>query len=136
MDKTELIAVLLSWTVHLTSYPSPPEPPNLEYQPREFFVQHACRGHERCQVAAWYDNNGTIYLDDRITDLMDPIVRSVIVHELVHYLQDLSGKFDERSCQDHLAREREAYAIQRIYINRIAGRFAATYPVYAPCPAD
>lgn len=134
MDAAELILVLLSWTAHLSSYPYPGVAPELQYRAHEFFVQHPCRGNRDCRVVAWYDDHGTIYLDDRISDLEDPIVRSVIVHELVHYLQDLNGKYDPSKCEDQLAGEREAYAIQRTYLNRIAGRFAATYPVFAPCP--
>lgn len=136
MDKAELIAVLLSWASHLTSYPYPESVPDVELRPAEFFVVHACGGDENCRAAAWYDNEGTIYLDDRIVDLEDPVVRSVIVHELVHYLQDLSGKFEAGGCEENVTRERQAYAIQRIYLNRIAGRFAATYPVYAPCAPE
>lgn len=54
----------------------------------------------------------------------------------MHYLQDLGGDYRPGECGDSVRREREAYSIQRTYLNRIAGRFAATYPVYAPCPGD
>ncbi|MBI2970528.1 MAG: hypothetical protein HYY36_07265 [Gammaproteobacteria bacterium] len=136
MDKAQLIAVLLSWASHLSGYPYPDTVPAVEQRSAEFFVEKACGGHKNCRVAAWYDDDGTIYLDDRIPDLEEPIVRSVIVHELVHYLQDLSGKYVDDGCEQRLAREREAYSIQRIYLNRIAGRFAATYPVFTPCSAN
>jgi hypothetical protein len=62
------------------------------------------------------------------------MIRSVIVHELVHYLQDIYQRYPEPTCEHQAAREREAYAWQRAYLNRIAGRFAATWPVYDPCP--
>ena len=134
MDTPQLIAVLLSWAAHLSGYTYPDTVPQLTRVEHEFLVQHACAadaGH--CRVVAWYDDQDTIYLDDRVEDIEDPVVRSVIVHELVHYLQDLSGKYDPVSCEDQLVREREAYSIQRTYLNRIAGRVAATYPVFAPC---
>ena len=136
MDKSELLLILLSWASHLSSYTYPEVPPDYEFKSRSFFVNNACQGNARCNAGAWYNDNGTIYIDDRLQNWEDPMVRSVIVHELVHYLQDLSGKYTKSGCEEHLRREREAYAIQRMYINRIAGVFAATYPVYAPCPAE
>ena len=134
MENTELLVILLSWASHLSSYSYPEVPPEYQFKPHAFFIEHACQGNNKCNAGAWYNDNGVIYIDERLQDWEDPIIRSVIVHELVHYLQDLSGKFTEKSCEEQLKREREAYAIQRIYINRIAGRFAATYPVFAPCP--
>ena len=134
MDKTELLVILLSWASHLSTYSYPETPPEYQFKPHVFFVEHACHGSDKCNAGAWYNDQGVIYIDDRLQDWDDPMVRSVIVHELVHYLQDLSGKFNKKNCEEQLRREREAYAIQRIYLNRITGTFAATYPVYAPCP--
>jgi hypothetical protein len=136
MDTSELIAVLLSWAASLSGYPYPESRPAIEYRGQEFFEQNACVTAKNCRAAAWYDNAGTIYLDTRLANLEDPLIRSVVVHELVHYLQDLSGEFSDRSCQEQVRREQHAYAVQRAYLNRIAGQFAATYPVYAPCPGD
>lgn len=133
MGKAELILVLLSWASHLSSYPYPDAGPEYSLRPHTFFIEHACGGNRKCSIAAWYNNDGTIYLDERLENWDDPVVRSVIVHELVHYLQDLSGKFRNDDCNDQLKREREAYAIQRIYLNRIAGRFAAVWPAYGTC---
>ena len=133
MDKTQLLTILLSWASHLSSYTYPEIPPEFEFKPHEYFIEHACRGNARCSVGAWYNDAGVIFIDDRLQDWTDPVIRSVIVHELVHYLQDISGRFQKHDCKEQVAREREAYAIQRKYINQIAGRFSATYPVYAPC---
>jgi hypothetical protein len=132
MERTELIAVLLSWAASLSGYTYPETAPPVEYRGPDFFVEQACRGAEDCRVAAWYDA-GTIYLREDLSDLEDPVVRSVVVHELVHYLQDLSGRFPVDDCESDLKREQEAYSIQRTYLNRIAGRFAATWPVWGPC---
>lgn len=134
MDQTKMITVLLSWTVHLTSYPSPDVIPALEFRPHDFFVEHVCSGYEKCKVAGWYDDNGTIYLDERVKDQYDAMTRSLIVHELVHYLQDISGKFEQGNCEHHNKREREAYSVQRQYLNKIAGRFTAIYLTIPPCP--
>ena len=136
METAELIAVLLSWASSLSGYPYPDSRPQVEYREHDFFEQHACAEVKNCRAVAWYDNHGTIFLDTRLADLEDPMIRSVVVHELVHYLQDLSGELKNSSCQDQVRREQLAYSVQRTYLNRIAGRFTATYPVYAPCPGD
>jgi hypothetical protein len=135
MDSAHMIAVLLSWTVNLSQYPHPETPPRIEYRPHSFFVEQACLGNDKCRIAGWYDNNGTVYLDERVKDQEDAMTRSLYVHEFTHYLQDLSGKFDNHDCEDHMKREREAYSIQRQYLNRIAGRFVAIYINLPPCPA-
>ncbi len=129
----KLIAVLLSWTVNLSSYPHPGEAPELLYKPHQFFVEIACGGHEKCDAVAWYNDNGIIFLDDRLLGNTDAYTRSVVVHELVHYLQDISGEYDEIDCNLYAKREREAYSVQRQYLNKIAGKFVAIYMNYPPC---
>ncbi len=131
--ETHLLAVLLSWTVSLSSYPHPGEPPEIVFQPRAFFIETACAGNEKCSAVAWYDNNGVIHLDKRLDGHTDAYTRSVVVHELVHYLQDLSGDYGDMDCNLHAKREREAYSVQRQYLNKIAGRFTAIYMNYPPC---
>ena len=128
-----LLAVLLSWTVSLSPYEHPGEPPSLEFKPHQFFIEHACGGVEKCRVLAWYDNNGTIFVDQRLYGNTDANTRSVIVHELAHYLQDLSGEYGDMNCNLYAKREREAHSIQRQYLNRIAGRFTVNFTHYAPC---
>ncbi|HIF50773.1 MAG TPA: hypothetical protein EYQ42_04465 [Thiotrichaceae bacterium] len=128
-----LLTILLSWTVYLSSYPHPGEIPELYYKPHRFFVDNACAGNEKCRAAAWYNDQGVIFMDERIKDNTDAVTRSVVVHELVHYLQDLSGEYKDVDCDLYAKREREAYAIQRQYINKIAGRFMAIYVNYPPC---
>ncbi len=131
----KMIKVLLSWTVHLSpTYSLPETPPNLIYEPHEYFVENSCNGVEKkCDVLGWYDNSGTIHIDDRLKGNEDPYTRSLIVHEMVHYLQDISGNFDKESCDDHVFKEREAYSIQRLYLHRIAQRNVAIYQNYPPC---
>jgi hypothetical protein len=128
-----LLTVLLSWTISLSSYPHPHEVPEINYQPQQFFVDNACAGNKKCRAAAWYDDKGTIFLHERIKGNTDAVTRSVVVHELVHYLQDLSGEYKKVDCDLYAKREREAYAVQRTYINKIAGRFMAIYVNYPPC---
>jgi hypothetical protein len=100
---------LMSWAVKLSGYPREPVPP-LEYRPHSFFVEHACGGRE-CAVIGWYNDGGTVYIDERQRDN-----RALIVHEFVHVLQHVSGHYDSSSCQDSIDREREAYRVQSQYM--------------------
>ncbi|MEM7027069.1 MAG: hypothetical protein AAF410_02455 [Pseudomonadota bacterium] len=86
--EAHLLAVLLSWTVKLSQYEHPGIPPDIDFKPHTFFVEEACNGMERCEVVAWYNDNGVIYIDERLNGHTDAYTRSVIVHELTHYLQD------------------------------------------------
>ena len=131
--EAHLLAVLLSWTVKLSSYSHPGIPPEIEFKPHTFFVEEACAGYEKCDVLAWYNDKGVIYIDKRLDGKTDAYTRSVIVHELAHYLQDLSGEYKQMDCDLHAKREREAYSIQRQYLNKIAGRFTAIYMNFPPC---
>ncbi|MCZ6803265.1 MAG: hypothetical protein O7D86_04845 [Proteobacteria bacterium] len=90
-------------------------------------------GMKNAGAVAWYNDKGIIFLDDRLQGNTDAYTRSVVVHELVHYLQDISGEYDEIDCNLHVKREREAYSVQRQYLNKIAGRFVAIYMKYPPC---
>ena len=131
--EAKLLAVLLSWTVHLSSYPHPGETPEIIFKPHPFFVDTACNGNEKCDVVAWYNNEGIIFMDNRLEGNTDAFTRSVVVHELVHYLQDISGKHGEMDCDLYAKREREAYSVQKQYLNTIAGKFVAMYMNYPPC---
>jgi hypothetical protein len=133
MEAAHLLKVLLSWAVTLSSYSAPNQLPMVEYKSESYFHAHACGGRP-CSILAWYDNNGTIYMDNRLQQHGDVMTRSMLVHELVHYLQDLSGRFDNTSCEDHAKREREAYAIQREYGIRASGSVLFIRMVIPPCP--
>jgi hypothetical protein len=128
-----LLKVLLSWTVSLSQYNHPHTLPDIEYRDHAFFVETVCLNNSKCPIAAWYDNNGTIFLDERIKGHEDAETRSLIVHEMTHYLQDLSGKYYGKTCDDHVYREREAYSVQRTYLKRIAQVYIAIYQNYPPC---
>ncbi|MDH3637019.1 MAG: hypothetical protein OES09_00960 [Gammaproteobacteria bacterium] len=131
MDFSSTVTVLLSWAAYLSSYPAPERPPYIEFAPQSFFIEHACGGRD-CDAVGWYNDKGVIYLDERLRYLDNVFVRSVMVHEFVHYLQDLSGKF-RNSCAEQITREREAYAIQRSYVAEAHGEFAFIRVTHRGC---
>lgn len=110
------LAILLAWALHFTGYPMPENMPTVLYKERAFFVEEACGGKD-CSVIGWYRGEGIIYIDKDYLRKDE-----VLVHEIVHYLQDLSGEYDNMSCEDDVVREREAYRVQQQYAVKAMGR--------------
>jgi hypothetical protein len=81
----ELGAILLSWAVYLSGHPMPAKAPEVKAMPHAFFVEHACGGNE-CRVWGWYAGGSRLYIDSRM-DAASVLGSSIIVHEMVHYLQ-------------------------------------------------
>lgn len=123
----ELFAVLLSWAVTLSGYQIPSEEPEVVAVPHQFFVDNACNGRE-CRVYGWYAGGRKLYIDERMDPKGDTLAASVVVHEMVHFLQGMSrgtpdhlkgAAFGEHpSCRDSIELEREAYAAQREFLLR------------------
>ena len=132
MDTYAILPVLLSWAVHLSGYPAPDHPPEIVFAPHQFFVQHVCAGRE-CAAVGWYDDQDVVYLDEKYRLRASGFSESLIVHELVHFLQHQSGKFDSLSCEDSRTREREAYRVQTSYILQAQGRFELIVPPPTSC---
>jgi hypothetical protein len=122
-----LYAVLLSWAVTLSGYPAPKEEPVVVYATHAYFVENACGGKE-CRVYGWYAGGRNIYIDQELDPNASLLASSVIVHEMVHYLQGLSRNGgapahgsayrDRPTCADAIADEREAYGVQKEYLLR------------------
>jgi len=120
-----LLALIVGWMVIITGYPTPSSLPNVQFEPHSFFVEKVCGGKE-CLATGWYNDSGTIFLDQSYQTVLSkssyPIkpdkphaeAVSVLGHETVHYLQDLSGKYMEKTCKNFLKREEEAFYFQRI----------------------
>lgn len=124
----ELYAVLMSWAVTLSGYGAPATQAEVVAVPASYLVQHACGG-QPCKVLGWFPPGNTMYLDERLDPRNDLFAASVLVHEMVHYLQYESGRYaKDRSCEEVIRLEREAYAVQREFLLR--------YGVYRPVGAS
>jgi len=120
-----LYSILLSWAVTLSGYPAPAQPPTVVKQPHAFFVDQACNGRE-CKVLGWYAGGPNVYVDESLDAQQDLLASSIVVHEMVHYLQAVargdnaptSGAAYNTapSCEQLVQWEREAYAVQREFI--------------------
>lgn len=110
-----LIAELLIAVPALTGYPAPTQAPIVELIPHVELQEMACEG--PCEIRGWYPGGSTIYLDDRLDPDTSMWDRSIVVHELVHYLQEQDGAFGAvPTCQRWFDREEEAYTVQRQWL--------------------
>ena len=132
MDLPTLLPILLSWAVQLSGYPTPEKEPEVQYQPHAFFVQRVCGGRE-CNAVGWYNDQDIIYIDEKYAEVENGFATSLIVHELTHYLQHHSGRFDSHSCTDSLAREREAYRVQNDYLLQAQASIDLVRPAPTAC---
>ena len=132
MDLQALLPILMSWAVYFSDYPMPAQPPTVQFAPHEFFVENVCAGKE-CNAVGWYNDENIIYIDEKYRNADGSFATSLIVHELTHYLQHLSGRYDSFSCKDSLVREREAYGVQNEYLLTAQGTFDIIHPAPTTC---
>lgn len=109
-----LVAGLLAWVVAVTSYNAPPSAPTVIVAPASELHASICG--EPCPVEAFYDDGYIVLSADRDFD-GDIFARGSIIHELVHYLQDVTGRFNKSPVRESL-REWEAYRIENYYLRQ------------------
>lgn len=118
VDLAQLVAQLLAAIHGLAGYPVPEAVPSVRLAPLSEMQALVCRG--PCQVRGFYTQEQGVVLNQALDLAHDATARSVLLHELVHYVQQLSGKFDKLSgrCDRWFAREWEAYEIQNAYLRQ------------------
>ena len=111
-----LVAELLT-TVHLLSgYPAVSIQPEIHRLPQALIAEKAC--HKPCGVRAYYRPDWGVLLDESLNVESDSFDRSILLHELVHHVQAVKGRFDTmpNACDRWNAAEREAYALQNRFL--------------------
>ena len=133
MDLTviqNLIASLLLNAASISGYPVPTAPPEVHLVPAAQIQQRVCD--KPCRVRAFFAPGEGIFLDSSLDLKGDFYDRSILVHELVHFLQHSSGRFEgeKGACARHSAEETEAYDIQNKYLSQTDDprRFAFLVP--------
>ncbi|WP_292756266.1 hypothetical protein [Methylophaga sp. UBA2689] len=114
----ELINSLMVWAVTLTSYEQPLKLPAVEAVSHQQLLQTLCDD-QFCTAVAYYDTETrTIYFDERMELEQDQSARGFIVHEMVHFLQDINGELvpDEMSCEQRIEKEQQAYRVQQFFL--------------------
>lgn len=120
----EIYVILMSWAVTLSGYTAPINKAEIMPVPHSYLVEHVCGGRE-CKAMGWYPAGNKIYLDERLNPSDNLYASSILLHEMVHFLQHESGKYrNGYTCSQAMEMEREAYGVQREYLLR--------YGVYQP----
>lgn len=115
MTDAELLPALLSAIDQMSKYRRPSSLPALHRLPHAELQQLVCGG--PCPALAIYRSGEGIYLDEKLKPETSLFDRSVLLHELVHYLQDLNNEHaDMKPCSRWYHREQEAYAIQKRFL--------------------
>ena len=115
LTEAELMPALVSALDQLSKYHRPVALPEVIRVSHERIEAIVCNA--KCAALAVYRPGEGIYLDDRLKPETELFDRSILLHELVHYVQDMSDEHgDMRPCQRWYQREQEAYAIQKIFL--------------------
>lgn len=115
---------LMAIAAQLSGYPLPPTSPPpqvVEFNIMEI-AEWACpeiKDPRQCPIYGRYWDTDVIVVDAEASNLTPggPSEDSVVIHEMVHWLQDHNGVrgFD---CPLILRREQEAYAVQNLYVQK------------------
>lgn len=125
-----LIATMLVWASYLSGYPMTNDNPLVVLVPHSYFVENACHGidtkDDPCTYVGLYTyDDKMIHIDNNIDkQLFD----AILVHELVHYLQDINNRWTDSICPNKISREHEAYAVEQRYIYEAQHRDNKLFP--------
>jgi hypothetical protein len=126
MSLEQLVPALLDAIDKLSKYPRPKTSPEIHRVARETIEALACVG--RCGVRAIFHPGQGIFIDERMQPETSLFDRSVLLHELVHYVQELANERGEMEpCKRWYFRELEAYAIQKQFLTLIGSPVRVGY---------
>ncbi len=127
-----LVVTLLAWITAATGYPMPAASPSVEFVAPQVIRDTMCGG-DSCTVGAMYRRGGaTVSIDDRLDPGRNLYDAALLLHELVHYVQEQSGRFPGTDCRTWLAQEREAYTLQARWLREHHKR----YPLRRALPRE
>ncbi|HLF59156.1 MAG TPA: DUF6647 family protein [Alphaproteobacteria bacterium] len=110
-----IVASLLAWIGAHTNYTVPAGAPMVALVPHAFIAELACA--EECPALGVYPDGNVVYIDQDLQIDTNVCAQSVLLHELVHYLQDRDGRFlNVPPAIRSRLREHEAYAVQQAYL--------------------
>ncbi len=114
----EVVKQLTRAIDRLARYRVPKEAPRIYRIPHAELENYVCGTH--CAIRAWYKPGDGIFLDDTLKPETNIFHRSILLHELVHYFQDVSGEYANMSaCDRWFHRELDAYTVQNRYLGVI-----------------
>ncbi len=115
----ELIVALLIWITSNSDYKNPQKDINVEFLKQSQLSELACK--RDCEILAYtpIEPKYKIYLSDKLNPIDNICDRGILLHEIIHVLQEEQKKFaenDERT-RKHL-REMEALVNHNIYLSQ------------------
>lgn len=125
-----LIVGLLLNASAISGYALPAQAPEVHLVPAKQIHDRVCG--KPCRARAFFAPGEGIFLDAALDLQLDFYDRSILVHELAHFLQHSSDRFESKKgvCARHSAEETEAYDIQNKYLSQADDprRFAFVAP--------
>ncbi len=110
-----LVASLLAWINVHAGMEAPEQLPVIAFVPHASLEQMACTG--PCPILGLYPDQGVVYVDGDLALKTNVCARSILLHELVHYVQHKTGRFAEQSpALRWQLREIEAHQIQSAFL--------------------
>ncbi len=135
MPMDALLPALLDAVDRMSKYSVPKQAPPVQRVPHEIIEQLACGG-AKCAALAAYRSGEGIYIDESLKPETDVFARSVLLHELIHYVQDVSNELaSAEPCNRWYRREQEAYAIQKRFLMLAGSQVRVGYAGGARCDA-
>lgn len=126
IEMENLLPELMHAVGRLSDYPVPATLPAVYRVPHEKIEEIACG--RKCPALGAYRRGDGVYLDDSLQPETNVFARSVLLHELVHYVQDLSAVTEHHESCDHwYRREKEAYAIQEYFLSLVGSEHRVSY---------
>jgi hypothetical protein len=116
-DLSQLCLLLLAFIAQHGHYPAMEECPSVRTVSVPELMSTACEGRP-CPAQGFYDREtDAILLSDEV-ELAFALGRSILLHELVHYVQDRSGRWqeDDNACRAGMMRELHAFHLQERYL--------------------
>ena len=113
---SSLVVDLFATIQLLSGYAPPAVAPDVYRVPQTAIQEQFCR--RPCPVRAAYDPTRGVFIDENLDVENNTFDRSILLHELVHHAQAVSGRFDMVSsdCIRRNRAEQEAYFIQNLYL--------------------
>ncbi|HEX4986546.1 MAG TPA: DUF6647 family protein [Burkholderiales bacterium] len=123
MDQSALVSLVaeLFAAIKLVSgYPGPAVLPQVHALPQVEIQRRLCE-RRPCRIKAYYHPDGDVIVDDALDLEHDAFDRSILLHELVHHLQKVTGRFGSVTsfCSRRISEELEAYEIQNRYLAEV-----------------
>ncbi|MFL2662792.1 MAG: hypothetical protein ACJ0G0_04785 [Alphaproteobacteria bacterium] len=115
----ELIVALLLWITSHTDYKNPIKYPSIEFIEQKELSQLACK--MDCEILAYtpIEPKYKIFLSNTLDPLNDVCHRAILMHEIIHVLQEEQGVFSdyELRTKKHM-REMDALVNHNIFLSQ------------------